>query len=77
MEMHPAGIEPALKASEASVLSIRLRVLDMIFITSVIITQIFAFVYKRNKIDWNISRSSYLLLIFFAQLIEPKHLILK
>ena len=26
MKMHPTGIEPALKASEASVLSVRLRV---------------------------------------------------
>ncbi len=45
--MHPTGIEPALKASEAFVLSIRLRMqmLQIYYITLTIITQIFLSVY--------------------------------
>ena len=34
--MHPTGIEPALKASEAFVLSIRLRVHKKIIITNLL-----------------------------------------
>ena len=46
--MHPTGIEPALKASEAFVLSIRLRtqMLQIYYITLTIISQNFLSVYN-------------------------------
>ena len=64
--MHPAGIEPALKASEASVLSIRLRVHKKITYSVY-----YKFQYITNLLhhsDYNITINPYCLVLFFVNI---------